>query len=139
MTDSFTLESSAHRVGGSDRYERTFISQSQMVYPNGVTSVVLQGLLFSNAMIRVELGRFCLVRPTLWSAEMMLSDVNAHPVGPPRPVFISTYPCDVPLYSSHIASDPDWGVYSVGLRVPRSYWTAEDVSQQEGTTDENSD
>lgn len=125
--DTFTLEISVHRIAGTDRYERTFMPRVEQIYPKGLTSSVLPGLLFGNAMVRVEFSRWTLVRPALWSAEMRLSDTNGCQISPPRPTLVSALPCDVPLYSTHIATDPEHGVYSVGLRVPQGAWTAEDL------------
>lgn len=127
--DPFTLEVSAHRIGGTDLYERTFAPRNELIYPQGQARTCLQGALFSTAVLYVETTRWTLVRPSLWSAQMMLSDINGSPVGPPRPVFASALPSDVPLYSSHIATNPEHGIYSVGLRLPRCAWTDADTER----------
>lgn len=128
--DTFSVEATVHRIGGTDRYERTFMPTVFTVYPGpgGRASVNLQGLLFANALTRLDVDRVQLVRAGLWSAEVRLSDVNAYPIAPPRPVLISTMPTDVPLYSTHVATDPEHGVYSVGLRIPRSSWAPEHLA-----------
>lgn len=106
--------------------------------PNGDTTESINSRETSAHWVRVHFGRWTLVRAGLLSAQMRLEDVNGYPLGNPRPVLVSTLPYDVPLYSNHIPGDPDYGVFSVGLRVPRSVWTAEDVAQQgEESTDES--
>lgn len=120
--DSFSVEASVHRVAGTDRAERTFMPMVQVVYPGGMARWSLPGLLFSNQLVRVDLDRVQLVRPGVWSGEVRLATEDAMPLAPARPVLINDYPCDVPLYSTHLATDPDRGVYSLGLRIPRSSW-----------------
>lgn len=135
--DSFTLEFSAHRIGGTDRYERSFVARNQSAYPSptGYTSVLLQGGLFPTACIRIELNRFVLVRPALWSAGMSLADVSGRMVSAPRPVLFSVLPSDVAMYSSHICHESEEGVYSIGLRVPTMAWADVDLDTLKAQTD----
>lgn len=129
--DSFSVEFTVHRIGGSDRYERAFYSQVGAVYPSGLTTVSLPGVLHSNSRARVEAARWVTVRPGLMSAMVTVSDLNSRMLSSPRPVLLSTLPSDVPLYSSFPCSDPDEGVYSVGLRIPRNAWAEEDLAMVE--------
>lgn len=129
--DSITLQINAHRIGGADTYrERVWAPWTATAYPHptALTTATLHGFTNQSISLRVDLARWSLVRPALWSAEAALWEgETGRPVGPPRPVLLSTLPCDVPLYSTHIGTDPDQGVYSLGLRIPRSAWTPADV------------
>lgn len=125
--DSFALELSAYRIGGLENNERSFGPRIEQINPNGVHWVQLDGRYRAQYSVRLCFGPWRLVRAGLLSTDLRVEDVNGYTIGTPRPVLLMNLPCDVPLYSNHIASDPDYGVVSVGLRSPRSHWTPGDL------------
>lgn len=129
--DLISLEFSAYRIAGTDRLERSFYPRVETIYPDSRAIIHLQGMLFPNQMVTLRLDSPRPVRPGLLTAEMMINDINGTPVGPSRPVLINTLACDTPLYSTHIATDPEFGVFSVGIRSPRSAWLATEESGAE--------
>jgi hypothetical protein len=134
--DSFGLEVTVRRIGGTDNGERSWGPRVQQIYPDAVTYFDLHG--FHNAAygITLQFGSWHIVRPGLLSTDLMIKNEQGFSIGPPRPVLLSTLPSDVPLYSTHIASHADIGLYSVGLRIPRYHWMPEDlVTLAEGTSD----
>lgn len=127
--DSFTLQVTAHRIGGVERAERSWGPKAETMHQHPGTwySMHLDGRSFPADSIRVDFRGWTLARPGLLSTEMAVLSWDGCPIGPPRPVLLSLLPSDVPLYSTHIATDADRGVYSVGLIVPRSAWTPKDL------------
>jgi hypothetical protein len=125
--DSFGLEVTACRIGGRDEGERTWGPRIQQINPDGTTYVDLHGFHSAAYGLYLQFGTWHIVRPGLLSTDLMVKNVDGHPIGPPRPVLLSTLPSDVPLYSSHIASNPDVGLFTVGLRIPRRHWMPADL------------
>lgn len=129
--DAFTLETTVHRIGGANTMPRHWGPWMHNLNPNGPASESISSRETSAHWVRVHFDRWTLVRPALLSAQLRLEDVNGMPLGFPRAVLVSTLPSDVPLYTNHIPADVDYGVFSVGLRIPQSVWTAEDVKKLE--------
>jgi hypothetical protein len=125
--DSFGLEVTACRIGGRDDGERTWGPRVQQIDPNGMTHVDLHGFHSAAYGLYLRFGNWHIVRPGLLSTDLMITDTNGYHIGPPRPVLLSTLPSDVPLYSSHIASNPDVGLFTIGLRIPRYHWMPADL------------
>jgi hypothetical protein len=120
--DPFTLEATVHRVGGSDYPDRVYGPWATQIIPDSRTWQTIQGRTKSADAVTLEFARWTVVRPGLLAAELAISTRAGQFICPPRPVLYCTLPCDVPIYSSHVANDPELGVYSVGLRQPRSAW-----------------
>lgn len=134
--DSFALEVTACRIGGRDEGERTWGPRVQQINPDGMTYVDLNGFRSAAYCLGLAFGQWHIVRPGLLSTDLMIRDWNGYNTGPPRPVLLSTLPSDVPLYSSHIATNPDVGLFTVGLRIPRLHWMPQDlVTAAEATSD----
>lgn len=125
--DSFGLEMTVCRIGGRDDCERSWGPRVEQINPNGMHWATLNGLHSAAYAITLAFNQWHIVRPGLLSTDLLIRDVNNMPVGPPRPVLLSTLPSDVPLYSSHISTYPDVGLFSVGLRVPRRHWMPADL------------
>lgn len=131
--DSFGLEVTVCRVGGVDNHERTWGPRVQQINPDGVTYFDLNGFHSAAYSVYLTFNQWHIVRPGLLSTDLSIKDTNGIYVGPPRPVLLSTFPSDVPLYSSHIATNPDLGLFTVGLRIPRHHWMPADlVTMAEG-------
>lgn len=120
--DSFAVEATAYRIGGADGNERVFVPRIEQINPGSYTYIQLQGRRWAAAMVRIDLSDWTVVRPGLLSAFMALVTEDGRPLCAGRPVLFSQWPCDVPLHSSHIGTDPDDGVFTVGLRVPSRAW-----------------
>lgn len=128
FTDQFSVEFSAYRLAGADEYERAFVPRIEMCGPNFSTLVQLQGYNRPSAMVRIDLDTWTLVRPGFYSAMMRLSDEMGRPVSAQgRPVLLSSYPCDVPLYSNHFGVNPDIGIFAIGMRLYTRAWMPEHV------------
>jgi hypothetical protein len=125
--DSFGLEVSVCRIGGRDEGERTWGPRIQQINPDAMHHVDLHGFHSAAYGVYLAFGSWHIVRPGLLSTDLGIRDTNGCPIGPPRPVLLSTLPSDVPLYSSHIATNPDIGLFTVGLRIPRSRWMPADL------------
>jgi hypothetical protein len=125
--ESFAIEVTAHRIGGADALERAFQPRVEQVNPNGVHFITLDGRTRPAWSLELRLGPWRLVRSGLLSTDLQVLDVNRAPIGSPRPVLFNTLPCDVPLYSNHIAADADYGVISIGFRSPRYHWVPGDL------------
>lgn len=126
--DSFTLQATAHRIGGAEA-NRSWGPWSHQITPTGDYSrITMPGRELSYDSLDLRFSGWTTVRPGLLSALLELSNLNGQPVCPGRPVLLSTLPCDVPLYSTHIGTYSDMGVYSVGLIIPRSAWTPADMA-----------
>lgn len=123
--DSFAIEVSAYRIGGSDYFERVFVPRILQLWPGGETVVQLQGRIRPSAIISVHLTDWTIVRPGILSCLTRVAGENGRPLAPERPALYSEYPCDVPLYSSHIGYDADDGVVTIGLRRPSRSWMPE--------------
>lgn len=119
--EQFTIEISAYRVGGSDNMERVFSPRFETVAGNA-SYAQLQGRNRASAMLYIEMTGWTIVRPGLYSAFMFLKDETGMPVNSGRPVAFSPWPCDVPLYSTHVANNPDFGLFTVGLRPASRSW-----------------
>jgi hypothetical protein len=125
--DSFGLEVTVRRIGGRDEGERTFGPRVEQINPDGMHHFCLNGLHSAAYCVTLAFGQWHIVRPGLLSTDVMIRDVTGCNIGPARPVLLSTLPSDVPLYSSHIATHPDVGMFTVGLRIPRSRWMPADL------------
>lgn len=125
--DSFGLEVTASRIGGRDDGERTWGPRIQQINSDGVTWFDLHGFHSAAYGLYLQFGAWHIVRPGLLSTDLLIKDTNGCAIGPPRPVLLSTLPSDVPLYSSHIATNPDVGLFSIGLRIPRLHWMPADL------------
>lgn len=127
---AITLEISAHRIGGADRLERVFQPRYEtMNVGNGTTTfVTLHAMNRQSEQLRCIFYGWTVVRDGLMSAECRMEDVDGFSLGPGRPVLASMLPCDVPIYSAHIAPDPAYGVISLGLRSPALFWTGEQLA-----------
>lgn len=129
--DPFTIEISAHRIGGAEAYAREFGSWFMNVIPGSEQWENLPAVgTGRNEWIRVHLGRWVPVRAGLVSATATVEDMNGCPIGRPRAVLVSTLPSDVPLYATFIGH-PDMGVLSLGLRPARASWMPSDVEVAE--------
>lgn len=128
---AITLEISAHRIGGVDQLERVFQPRYEtMNAGRGMASfVTLHARNRPSEQLRVIFYGWTVVRDGLMSSECRLEDVDGVSLGFGRPVLASMLPCDVPLYSAHIAADPRHGVISLGLRSPVRCWTGEHLDQ----------
>lgn len=125
--DPFTLEITAHRIGGAEVGERTWGPWSVPVAPD-VPWIrhTIPGRERGHDGLDITFTRpWVPVRPGLISTSVRLSDRVGQPLGTERPVLVSTLPSDVPLYSCTIAPDTDRGVFSLGLRLPIPAWAAE--------------
>lgn len=122
---AITLEVSAHRIGGSDRYERVFQPRYEtfMIGRGASAYIQLPARNRPSEQLYIHFYDWTIVRDGLMSAECHLKDCDGAPIVPPRPVLASMLPCDIPLHSAHIAQDPDHGVISLGLRSPARVWT----------------
>lgn len=126
--DAFTLEITAHRIGGAWAYERTWGPWTVQVPPGTWQRHSVPGRGRSSDQLEVTFERpWVPVRPGLISTSVLLSDACGQVLGPSRAVLVSTLPCDVPMYACFIAPDPDIGVFTLGLRIPQSAWTPEHV------------
>jgi hypothetical protein len=125
--DSFGLEVTVRRIGGCDEGERTWGPRIEQINPGGMHYFNLAGLHSAAYCLSLAFGNWHIVRPGLLSTDLMIRNVDGCNIGPPRPVLLSTLPSDVPLYSSHIATHPDVGLFTVGLRVPRMHWMPADL------------
>lgn len=125
--DPFTLEATVHRIGGNDYPDRAFGPWSLRIIPGSQSRETLQGRTKAYDAVTLQFARWVTIRPGLLGGELALSTVNGQLIGPPRAILVSLLPSDVPIYSAHISNDPDLGVYSVGLRLPRSAWAPEDL------------
>lgn len=124
--DPFTIEISAHRIGGVESAPREFGPWIMNAVPGSEQWENLPAVGYgTNWHLRVQLGRWVPVRPGLVSATALLSDVNGMPLSRPRAVLVSTLPCDVPIYSAFIGQ-PDYGVISLGIRPARTAWMPSD-------------
>ncbi len=126
--DSFAIEVSAYRIGGGDYFERVFVPRIEQLWPGGETVVQLQGRLRPSAMMTVYLSNWTIVRPGILSCLTRVTTEDGRPLAPERPALYSEYPCDVPIYSSHIGYDTDDGVVTLGLRRPTRSWMPEHVA-----------
>lgn len=132
--DSFGLEVTVRRVGGVDNAERSWGPRVEQIQPDHVSYIALHGFLHPAYGLSLQFGQWHIVRPGLLSTDLMIKNEQGFNIGPPRPVLLSTLPSDLPLYSTHIANDPDIGLYSVGLRIPRYHWMPADlVTAEQGT------
>lgn len=122
--DAFTIEISAHRIGGSDLYAREFGTWCMNVVPGSEQWENLPAT-GRGEWLRVSLARWVPVRPGLVSATARVADTRGDEIGRPRAVLVSTLPCDVPIYSAFIGQ-PDYGVISLGIRPARSAWMPSD-------------
>lgn len=128
--DSFSLEVSAHRIGGAEQGERTWGPWFVSVIPDGSQRYTIPGRDRSHESLDVWFERpWTPVRPGLISTSVMLSDMVGCPISNARPVLVSLLPSDIPLYHSFIARYPDVGVVSLGLRIARSAWEPKDLAQ----------
>lgn len=135
--DSFGLEVTVRRIGGTDNAERVWGPRIEQISPNSVHYFWLNGFHSVAYGLTLQFGAWHIVRPGLLSTDLMIKNVDGMNIGPPRPVLLSTLPSDVPLYSTHLANDPDVGLFTVGLRIPRAHWMPADlVTAVEGTPDE---
>jgi hypothetical protein len=125
--ESFGLEVTVRRIGGRDEGERTWGPRVEQIQPGGIHHMYLHGLHNAAYGVTLAFGQWHIVRPGLLSTDLMIRDVSGCNVGPARPVLLSTLPSDVPLYSSHIGTHPDVGLFTVGLRIPRSRWMPADL------------
>ena len=125
--DSFGLEVTAQRIGGRDEGERTWGPRVQQINPDGVTYFDLNGFHSAAYGLYLTFNQWHIVRPGLLSTDLSLKDTQGSYIGPPRPALLSTLPSDVPLYSTHIANNPDSGLYTIGLRIPRMHWMPADL------------
>jgi hypothetical protein len=129
--DPFTLEVSVCRLGGTDLAERTFGPWIIQAIPGGMTVTSLHGRYRPSDSLTLWFGAWHVVRPGLYSSDLRIQGTVGEHVSGPRPVLFNALPCDTPLYSTHIANEPDSGVFSVGLRLPRNAWTNEDLKTQQ--------
>lgn len=123
--DSFAIEVSAYRVGGADQTERSFVPRIEQVMPHTVTHVQLNGRIRVSSMLYLQLADWTIVRPGILSCSLSISDEVGRPISIQRPVLYSQFPCDVPLYSSHIGPHAEDGIVTVGLRPPSRAWMPE--------------
>lgn len=120
--DSFAIEISAYRIGGSDYFERVFVPRIEQMMPRSQNIAQLQGRIRPASMITVYLDDWTIVRPGLLSCMLQVTTEDGRPLAPARPTLYSEFPCDVPLYSSHIGFDTDDGVMTIGLRRASRSW-----------------
>jgi len=123
--DSFAIEVSAYRIGGSDYFERVFVPRIEQLWPGGETVVTLQGRLRPSSALTVYLNDWTIVRPGILACLTRIATEDGRPLAPERPALYSEYPCDVPIHSSHIGYDTDDGVVTLGLRRPSRSWMPE--------------
>lgn len=128
--DAFTLEITAHRIGGAEAYERTWGPWAVQVHPDAPWARhSIPGRTRQQDALDVTFeGPWVTARPGLVSTGVRLMDAYSQALGPSRAVVVSTLPTDVPLYACFIAAEVDHGVYSLGLRIPRSAWTSEHLA-----------
>lgn len=125
--DPFSLEITVRRIGGSDVSPRQYGPWTTTVHPGiGARESVNAYGASRGEWMTVGLERWTLVRPGLLSATLSLFGINGETLAVNRPVLHSVLASDVALYSTHVAAYEELGVYSVGLRSPRSAWTTED-------------
>jgi hypothetical protein len=124
--DPFTLETTVYRIGGTEWLPRSYGPWSHVINPawEHVESVPALGR--GNNYVHVRFSQWARVRPDLLSARLRLEGMSGEFLGE-RGVLVCPLPYDVALYANIIPADPDLGIFCVGLRVPRSVWTAEDV------------
>lgn len=130
---AITLEVSAHRIGGSDRYERVFQPRYEtfMIGRGASAYIQLPARNRPSEQLYIHFYDWTIVRDGLMSAECHMKDVDGVPLAFPRPVLASMLPCDVPLFSAHIATDAEHGVISLALRSPVRVWTPEQLATAE--------
>lgn len=126
--DSFAVEFTAYRIGGSDYFERVFTPRIEQIVPGSRNYVQLQGRIRPSAMITIYTEDWTIVRPGLYSCSMAIATEEGRPLAPARPALLGMYPCDVPLHSTHIGYNTDDGVVTVGLRLPSRAWMPHHVA-----------
>lgn len=129
--DAFTLEISAHRIGGAEFYgERTWGPWCVQMSPDYAWQRhSIPGRTRSNVTLDVSFERpWVPVRPGLISTQVTLMDVTGQTLTTSRAVLLSTLPSDVPLYAAFVGCEADAGVFSLGLRIPQSAWTPEHLA-----------
>lgn len=125
--DPFTLETTVYRIGGTEWIPRQFGPWMHVIsYPHGEHTESIPALRGGNAYVRVRFSSWTRVRPDLLSARLRLEGIDGSFYGE-RAILVCPLPYDVGLYANIIPADPDLGIFCVGLRVPRSVWTAEDI------------